>query len=40
MALIGKNRVQTALPPVPEESVESVKEDVEWTKARAKAGRQ
>jgi hypothetical protein len=39
MALIGKNRVQEALPPVPEESVESVKEDVQWTKERAQSGR-
>ena len=39
MALIGKSRVQKALPPVPEESVESVKEDVQWTKAKAQEGR-
>jgi hypothetical protein len=39
MALIGKSRVQKAMPPVPEESVESVKEDVQWTKARAQEGR-
>jgi hypothetical protein len=39
MALLGKNRVQQAMPPVPEESVESVKEDVQWTKARAQEGR-
>jgi hypothetical protein len=39
MALIGKNRVQEALPPVPEDSVESVKEDVQWTKTKAQSGR-
>jgi hypothetical protein len=39
MALIGKSRVQKALPPVPEESVESVKEDVQVTKTRAQEGR-
>jgi len=39
MALVGKNRVQEAMPPVPEESVESVKEDVQWTKAHAQRGR-
>jgi len=39
MALIGKNRVQEAGPPVPEETVESVKEDVQWTKERAQSGR-
>jgi Putative Actinobacterial Holin-X, holin superfamily III len=40
MALTGKKKVQQAVPPVPEESVESVKEDVQWTKARAQQGRQ
>jgi hypothetical protein len=39
VALIGKSRVQKALPPVPEESVESVKEDVQVTKTRAQEGR-
>ena len=39
MALLGKSRVQEALPPVPEDSVESVKEDVQWTKTRAQQGR-
>jgi hypothetical protein len=38
-ALMGKNKVQEAMPPVPEESVESVKEDVQWTKTRAQQGR-
>jgi lipopolysaccharide export LptBFGC system permease protein LptF len=40
LALTGKGKVQQATPPVPEETVESVKEDVQWTKARAKAARQ
>jgi MFS family permease len=39
VALAGKKKVQEALPPVPEESVESVKEDVQWTKTRAQQGR-
>ncbi len=39
LALTGKNKVQEGLPPVPEQTVESVKEDVEWTKQRAKEGR-
>jgi hypothetical protein len=39
MALLGKNRVQEALPPVPANSVESVKEDVQLTKTRAQEGR-
>ena len=39
LALTGKNKVQAATPPAPEEAVESVKEDVAWTKQRAQAGR-
>ena len=40
LALTGKNKVQAATPPVPEQTVENVKEDVAWTKQRAQAGRQ
>lgn len=40
LALTGKSKIQEGVPPVPEQSVESVKEDVEWTKQRAKDGRQ
>ena len=40
LALTGKKKVQQAVPPVPEDTVESVKEDVQWTKARAQQGRQ
>jgi nitrate/nitrite transporter NarK len=39
MALTGKSKIQQAVPPVPEDTVESVKEDVQWTKARAQQGR-
>jgi hypothetical protein len=39
-ALMGKQKVQQAMPPVPQDSVESVKEDVQWTKTRAQQGRQ
>jgi membrane protein len=39
LALTGKNKVQEATPPVPEQAVDSVKEDVQWTKARAKQAR-
>jgi hypothetical protein len=39
MALRGKKEIDQALPPVPEERVESVKEDVQWTKTRAQQGR-
>lgn len=40
LALRGKSQVQSATPPVPERAVESVKEDVEWTKQRVKAAKQ
>ena len=39
MALMGRNRIQQATPPVPEEATESVKEDVEWAKTRAQSAR-
>jgi len=39
LALTGKNKVQEATPPVPEEAVDNAKEDVAWTKQRARAGR-
>jgi uncharacterized membrane protein YqjE len=39
LALQGRNKVQEAGPPVPEQATESVKEDVEWAKTRAKSGR-
>ena len=32
LGLTGKNRVAEAAPPVPEETVDSVKEDVKWLK--------
>lgn len=38
-ALLGKRKVQQGSPPVPERAIESTKEDVEWTKSRAKQGR-
>ena len=38
-ALQGKTKVQEATPPVPEQAVETTKEDVEWVKTRAKAAR-
>jgi uncharacterized membrane protein YqjE len=39
LALTGKTKVKEAGPPVPEQAKESVREDVEWTKQRAKAAR-
>ena len=40
LALQGKSKIEQATPPVPEQATESVKEDVQWTKNRAQAGRQ
>ncbi len=36
LALTGKSKVQQAVPPLPEQATESVKEDVQWTRTRAK----
>jgi Putative Actinobacterial Holin-X, holin superfamily III len=38
LALIGKTRVTEATPPVPEQTVESVKEDVQWAKTQLPSG--
>jgi membrane protein len=39
LALVGRRRLRAATPPIPEQTVDSVKEDVRWTKDRAKAAR-
>jgi uncharacterized membrane protein YqjE len=39
LALTGKQKVKEATPPVPEQAAESVKEDVEWAKTRARSGK-
>jgi hypothetical protein len=39
LALRGKTQVKQATPPVPEQAVDSTKEDLEWVKTRAKSGR-
>lgn len=39
LALFGRSKVQAAAPPVPEQTAESVKEDLESTKKKAKEGR-
>jgi uncharacterized membrane protein YqjE len=39
LALTAKNKVQEGAPPVPEQTVETVKEDVRVTKQRAQHGR-
>jgi uncharacterized membrane protein YqjE len=37
LALRGKTKVQEAAPPVPEQTVDTVKEDVAWAKTRARS---
>ena len=37
LALQGREKVREAAPPVPEQTVDTVKEDVEWAKTRAKS---
>jgi hypothetical protein len=39
VALQGKNKVQEATPPAPEQTIESVKEDVQWAKTQAGSNR-
>jgi hypothetical protein len=39
LALQGRNKVREASPPVPEQAVESVKEDVQWAKTRTQSAR-
>jgi len=40
LALQGKNKLKDAGPPVPEQAVDSTKEDVAWVKTQAKSARQ
>jgi uncharacterized membrane protein YqjE len=39
LALQGRSKVQAATPPVPEQTQESMKEDVQWAKNRARSAR-
>jgi uncharacterized membrane protein YqjE len=39
LALVGKSQVKQATPPAPEQTIETVKEDVQWAKTQAKSGR-
>jgi uncharacterized membrane protein YqjE len=39
LALIGKNRVSKATPPVPEQTIETVKEDAQWAQTQLPSGR-
>jgi uncharacterized membrane protein YqjE len=37
LALRGRDRMRAAAPPAPQETIESVKEDVEWAKTRTRS---
>jgi hypothetical protein len=39
LAVVGRGRIQQAAPPAPEQTIETVKEDVQWAKTRARSGR-
>ena len=39
LAMAGRARIQKAAPPAPEQTIETVKEDVQWAKTRARSGR-
>jgi hypothetical protein len=39
LALTGKKEVQQATPPIPEQTVDSVKEDVQWAKTQTPSAR-
>jgi len=38
LAMTGKKKMQEAAPLVPEQTAQTVKEDIEWAKTRAKSG--
>ena len=40
LALLGRDRVRRGMPPKPEETIETVKEDVEWARNEAKSVRE
>ncbi len=39
LGMRGKEEIQRATPPVPEQTIETTKEDVEWAKTRAQSAR-
>jgi len=39
LAITGRNEVAQGTPPIPQEAIESSKEDVEWLKTQAKSAR-
>jgi uncharacterized membrane protein YqjE len=39
LAMRGRDRLKEGMPPAPEQTVETVKEDVQWAKSQAKSAR-
>ncbi len=39
LALGGRTRLKRGMPPAPEQTIETVKEDVQWAKSQAKSVR-
>jgi uncharacterized membrane protein YqjE len=39
LALQGKNKLQDATPPAPEQAIDSTKEDVQWAKTQARSAK-
>jgi uncharacterized membrane protein YqjE len=39
LAVTGRDRVKKGMPPAPEQTIETVKEDVQWAKSQAKSAR-
>jgi uncharacterized protein YacL len=39
LAMQGRNKVKQAVPPVPEQTIETVKEDVQWAKTQTPSGK-
>jgi uncharacterized membrane protein YqjE len=39
LAVVGRGRIKQATPAKPEQTIETVKEDVQWAKTRARSGR-
>jgi len=39
LAMRGRDRVKEGMPPAPEQTVETVKEDVQWAKSQARSAR-
>jgi uncharacterized membrane protein YqjE len=39
LGLLGRQKTREAIPPAPEQAIESTKEDVQWAKSRVKSAR-